>query len=365
MCTQSNHRKRLYNAGKLLQDLFYETRAVCFDLPIGRVEEINGQLRIYERPTGPHEAFLVPFASEHFRSIEDKQAMLAVASCSDALWKMHKIVLEALEGIVKGAKCQIGKCTEHPKIGSYKNICEAAFTPARKHCAIFIQLDGKTPLWTQERHEVFKISLKDGNTYSLDLAGAQYGYHRPVTPWNSYLQVMGASEVSEEPLGSTAQLIGTEAKYAVKKAVKDTGEVILSQSNASSLAQHWLSAYFNSEVTSWAANNKTLRQILQSATPAFDRECTAFVRDIAEELRKFGKWMTEGHGKGFKELLSRNGRMTRFGRDRKAYDNETLKIFEKLRKSDACVDGVSTASLPDDYTSFEDIVEQIRSHRLG
>lgn len=36
------------------------------------------------------------------------------------------------------------------------------------------------------KHVLFKLDLKDGNEYALDLAGAQFGKYRTVNLWNEY-----------------------------------------------------------------------------------------------------------------------------------------------------------------------------------
>jgi hypothetical protein len=36
------------------------------------------------------------------------------------------------------------------------------------------------------RHEVLKLELRSGEVFAVDLSGAQFGYHEPVTRWDSY-----------------------------------------------------------------------------------------------------------------------------------------------------------------------------------
>lgn len=38
------------------------------------------------------------------------------------------------------------------------------------------------------KHPLWKVTLKDGLSYSLDLTGAQYGHFNPVIPWGEYTQ---------------------------------------------------------------------------------------------------------------------------------------------------------------------------------
>jgi hypothetical protein len=35
-------------------------------------------------------------------------------------------------------------------------------------------------------HEMLKVTLRSGEVFAVDITGAQYGYHEPVTPWTKY-----------------------------------------------------------------------------------------------------------------------------------------------------------------------------------
>ncbi len=37
-------------------------------------------------------------------------------------------------------------------------------------------------------HEIIKVTLRSGEVFAVDITGAQYGYHEPVTPWTKYEQ---------------------------------------------------------------------------------------------------------------------------------------------------------------------------------
>ena len=44
------------------------------------------------------------------------------------------------------------------------------------------------------QHEALKIRLKDGSSYVMDLAGAQFGYNIPVMPYDTYVKTMVAAK---------------------------------------------------------------------------------------------------------------------------------------------------------------------------
>ena len=39
---------------------------------------------------------------------------------------------------------------------------------------------------TDYPHTLVRVTLKNGESYAVDMAGAQYGWHEPVTPWQLY-----------------------------------------------------------------------------------------------------------------------------------------------------------------------------------
>lgn len=61
-------------------------------------------------------------------------------------------------------------------------------------------------------HCIFKVNLKDGNSYALDLSGAQYGYFRTVMLWTDYMADMVAEILERRAVGSYAQAQALEEK---------------------------------------------------------------------------------------------------------------------------------------------------------
>lgn len=64
---------------------------------------------------------------------------------------------------------------------------------------------------TDYSHTVIRVTVKNGDVYVLDMAGAQYGWHEPVIPWPLY----NASRVRDIkdvlPFGGTTQIYRTRA----------------------------------------------------------------------------------------------------------------------------------------------------------
>lgn len=51
-------------------------------------------------------------------------------------------------------------------------------------------------------HIFWLIKLSDGREFALDLTAAQFGYHRTVTPYNEYKEILNFKETSREDPGT-------------------------------------------------------------------------------------------------------------------------------------------------------------------
>lgn len=72
--------------------------------------------------------------------------------------------------------------------------------------------EGRTGIdGTDYAHTIIRVTLKHGESYSVDIAGAQYGWHEPVTPWQLY-NTSRVREIKEvAPFGGTRTCYKTEA----------------------------------------------------------------------------------------------------------------------------------------------------------
>ena len=60
-------------------------------------------------------------------------------------------------------------------------------------------------------HSVLRVTIKDGQTYALDLAGAQYGWQESVMTWERYSASRVQKETSSVSFGMTRVGYGTVA----------------------------------------------------------------------------------------------------------------------------------------------------------
>lgn len=64
---------------------------------------------------------------------------------------------------------------------------------------------------TDYAHTIIRVTTMNGETYALDMAGAQYGWYEPVTPWQSY-NTSRVREIKDVvPFGGTRVFCKTRA----------------------------------------------------------------------------------------------------------------------------------------------------------
>lgn len=96
-CKISNHRKQLYRAGSLVQKAFHEFRQAAFDVPVLKVEKVQGKLHARIAMSVPGR-ILFNFPADQFIKEEDKNAMLCWRTCDDAVGRMWPLVSMTLSG---------------------------------------------------------------------------------------------------------------------------------------------------------------------------------------------------------------------------------------------------------------------------
>lgn len=76
---------------------------------------------------------------------------------------------------------------------------------------------------TTYQHSIVKVTLKNGETYAIDITGPQYGHYDPVVPWDIYAESrvkevvmacpLGDVEESQKVAGSKAGGVGPHKTY--------------------------------------------------------------------------------------------------------------------------------------------------------
>ncbi|KAF2208329.1 hypothetical protein CERZMDRAFT_118785 [Cercospora zeae-maydis SCOH1-5] len=160
-CDARNIRKRLYRAGSILQSLFFTWRRISFHRQIDQVENISGTLYVSRLARTEQEkkaAGIVPgpftiFPSAIAGDDQQQKVLLSWMGCNDATQMSYQLVRNMLGGNYKVVD----------KNASYNVL-----------------------------HEVLAIDATDGNSYIIDLSGAQIGLSRPILPLEEYLRQVNA-----------------------------------------------------------------------------------------------------------------------------------------------------------------------------
>ncbi|KAL8635448.1 MAG: hypothetical protein Q9228_007059 [Teloschistes exilis] len=170
ICSTLSARKRVYRAGNMIQKIFYAYRERAFEKMFTKIEVEGDTMYMYEGEYG-EDQYLVPFPHDLFSSEEDKWAAFTFHACSDAVAFMCHLLKMFLKGLyVVIDEVEMMKLLKTP----------------RETCVV----DQNRIIHDRNeyRHEVFRVVLKTGEMYALDFSGAQYGYHDPVLPWDTYVQ---------------------------------------------------------------------------------------------------------------------------------------------------------------------------------
>ncbi|KAL8733122.1 MAG: hypothetical protein Q9166_002314 [cf. Caloplaca sp. 2 TL-2023] len=189
LCKASVSKKMLYRAASIAQELFYIYREIAFDKLILKVERKEGEMILYE---GMYKDLVfIPFPASLFKDDKEKKAMLTYLACGDAWGYMDVLLKTMLNGISS-------------------KLSDITLKLKRKHPLKLRMINPRNEEDLNDyRHEVMKVELKDGSTFIVDLAGAQYGYLVPVMPYDAYLELVAEdkSNVTERPFGNQRLLL--------------------------------------------------------------------------------------------------------------------------------------------------------------
>ncbi|PPJ60334.1 hypothetical protein CBER1_10726 [Cercospora berteroae] len=171
-CLARNIRKRLYRAGSILQPVFYAWRRASWHREFDQVENIDGTLYISrfsrsvrkEKKIAVYPGPFTMFPREIAGNAQQQKVILSYMGCNDATQMSYQLVKSMLGDITTSIECVY---LWLPK-GSYKVV------------------DRSLPV--SVLHEVLAIDATDGNSYIIDLSGAQIGLCSPIIPLDQYME---------------------------------------------------------------------------------------------------------------------------------------------------------------------------------
>ena len=91
----------------------------------------------------------------------------------------------------------------HASTGLCKEMKDVVVS-TKNHRRNFVDIDTRAPIDnTKYGHEVIQVTLKNGENYALDIAGAQYGQFNTVIPWDVYVRSHVKNVLRHNYFGST------------------------------------------------------------------------------------------------------------------------------------------------------------------
>ncbi|KAL8833231.1 MAG: hypothetical protein Q9170_004395 [Blastenia crenularia] len=258
-------RKVLYRAAETAQELFYVYREIAFDKLIVKVERKKGEMILHE---GHYEECFVPFPAALFPDEKDKKAVLAYLACGDAYGYLDVVLQTMLEG------------TSSKTLEAPVKIKPATPLKIRE----FWVTGDENPVDYQ--HEVLIVTLKDGSRYVVDLAGAQYGYHEPIIPFNLY-EESGIRKVSMHK----AQAVGYQRQY-MQNLCKEKG----TWQGAIRCYNEILYQCLNDQVKAWQSLVMPLPAMLRLGDKDFQKTKQTFVHCVDVAMREY-KRLSDEQGK--------------------------------------------------------------------
>ena len=129
-------------------------------------------------------------------------------------------------------------------------------------------------------HEIVRLDMKNGESYVLDLSGAQYGFPETIVPYAEYMKTRVKSVDAHHPLGSTVKILHDE----FLKADPDLGYRIWSYNERftnemCASMEHWQKHI----------GNVNLSAMLKLSPKAFENKRADLIDHILDDLR----WLKE------------------------------------------------------------------------
>lgn len=203
-----------------MQRIFYVYREHTYDHDITKVGKSENTMYLFERLYGKD--ILYPFPHHLFQSEEDKRAALGYCACSVAVAFMHQIITMILKGKSQHHESQglqLIRITVH--VGLYTKIDEIHIYLQETPRMIYTVDQSGEPDMSEYGHSLLRVTLKGGEQYAFDLAGAQFGYHETITPWSLYVQTRAeAGSIRVFPYDHTLNMILADiSESATRQAV--------------------------------------------------------------------------------------------------------------------------------------------------
>ena len=136
---------------------------------------------------------------------------------------------------------------------------------------------GIIPVTVESKHELYRIHLKTGECFALDITAAQFGHSTVVIPWGEYY----AKRVERAEFRRVGFAAARTDLLMVKLAKLDSG-----RNHPHLLAEQWLYPVIGCELSSWLEHEKkmTLPVILQLPEQAYLQTIAEFTTRLSKAI---------------------------------------------------------------------------------
>ncbi|MCJ1438853.1 hypothetical protein MMC27_008243 [Xylographa pallens] len=295
-CKASSSRRSLYRAADTIQKAFLIYREVVFDKLFTKVEEKNGLLLLTEGCYA-RDDILVPFPKTLVKTDLDRQAILTHLTCTDALGWLYDFISKMLEGFSARLEEYSVKGKNH-----------------RRSTVVICPIGSDVNDSRTYQHDLLKITLPGGQAYALDTTSAQYGYYKPLIPWDNFFSRRVDYVMAIRPFGSAQMDFWKELDKNVRPDKKIQGKIAIFGLDAGVF-------YYNKKFSSVLSesSNKWLKReafndfntLLGQTSESFEEKEKDLLGNIEKDLIDYRDYLVgEGRlgkkfGKGAARLPSR------------------------------------------------------------
>ena len=154
-----------------------------------------------------------------------------------------------------------------------------------KRRVIMVEPDGHHKDNAEQRHAIIHVTLKNSETYTVDIRGAQYGHYDSVIPKDLYVESRVDSIQEVQPLGSIK-----EYRKRMDKATKTDG--------CTKTIEEEIAEVFAAAATSWQVANGPLNAVLKVRKDHFVRKQAGLLDFIDRRVREHKARLAEEQGAG-------------------------------------------------------------------
>ena len=219
LCNAARARKAICRAASLAKAVSHVFLRAKFKMVIQEVKK-SGHIWIIYPPSEYKggKCALEPFPTALFPDKEDADAILEFQTCNHILDHLHGFLKQLLTGQFHLFMMDETMRLANEIIGICSRVDEVIhFTQNTRHRLLQAYNTGSASTkygidTTDHVHSVIDITLKDGDRYILDLAGAQYGWQEILTPYTIYYLFKIRMIKQVLPFGGTRQFCKERAK---------------------------------------------------------------------------------------------------------------------------------------------------------